>query len=39
MRRPSHLHIEVDFDSKTDEVSGVRVGGGVVLAGRGETLL
>jgi trans-2,3-dihydro-3-hydroxyanthranilate isomerase len=39
MHRPSHLHIEVDFDFKTGEVAGVRVGGGVVIAGRGEILL
>ncbi len=39
MNRPSHLHIEVDFDFKTEEVAGVRVGGGVVISGRGEILL
>jgi trans-2,3-dihydro-3-hydroxyanthranilate isomerase len=39
MRRPSHLHIEVDFDSDTAEVAGIRVGGGVVIAGRGEILV
>lgn len=39
MKRPSILHIEVDVDSATEEITGVRVGGGVVIAGRGEILL
>ena len=39
MKRPSLLHIEVDLDPNTEDVSGVRVGGGVVIAGRGEILL
>jgi trans-2,3-dihydro-3-hydroxyanthranilate isomerase len=36
MKRPSLLYIEVDVDTKTDDVTGVRVGGGVVISGRGE---
>jgi trans-2,3-dihydro-3-hydroxyanthranilate isomerase len=36
MKRPSLLYIEVDGDSKTGAVTGVRVGGGVVISGRGE---
>jgi trans-2,3-dihydro-3-hydroxyanthranilate isomerase len=36
MKRPSLLHVEVDVDPRTREVAGVRVGGGVVIAGRGE---
>ena len=36
MNRPSLLHIDVDVDSNTGEVTAVRVGGGVVIAGRGE---
>jgi trans-2,3-dihydro-3-hydroxyanthranilate isomerase len=39
MKRPSLLHIEVDVDPSTGEVTGVRVGGGVVISGRGEILL
>ncbi|MEK6322129.1 MAG: PhzF family phenazine biosynthesis protein [Acidobacteriota bacterium] len=36
MKRPSLLYIDVDVDLETNEVNGVRVGGGVVIAGRGE---
>jgi trans-2,3-dihydro-3-hydroxyanthranilate isomerase len=36
MLRPSRLHIELSVDSQTEEVSRVRVGGGVVISGRGE---
>ncbi len=39
MKRPSLLHIEVDVDPQTDEVAAVRVGGSVVIAGRGEIFL
>ena len=35
MKRPSILHIDVDVD-QSGSVSGVRVGGGVVISGRGE---
>lgn len=35
MRRPSIIHIEIDADTITSEVTGVRVGGGVVLSGQG----
>ncbi len=36
MKRPSLLYIEVDVASTTAEITAVRVGGGVVIAGRGE---
>lgn len=36
MKRPSLLYIAVDVDLKTSEVTGVRVGGDVVISGRGE---
>jgi trans-2,3-dihydro-3-hydroxyanthranilate isomerase len=39
MHRPSLLHIEVDVDPATHEIAGVRVGGGVVISGRGEIIL
>jgi len=39
MNRPSILHIEVASDPETRDVRGVRVGGGVVLSGRGEIIL
>jgi trans-2,3-dihydro-3-hydroxyanthranilate isomerase len=39
MHRPSNLHIEVDVEMKTHTITGVRVGGGVVITGRGEILL
>ena len=39
MHRPSLLHIEVDVDPTNHEVKGVRVGGGVVISGRGEIFL
>jgi hypothetical protein len=39
MKRPSLLHIELDVDENSKEITGVRVGGGVVIAGRGEILL
>jgi trans-2,3-dihydro-3-hydroxyanthranilate isomerase len=38
MKRPSQLHIEIDVD-EGKEVTGVRVGGGVVITGRGEIFL
>ena len=39
MHRPSLLHIEVDVDPASQQVAGVRVGGGVVISGRGEIIL
>ena len=39
MNRPSLLHLEVKVDTATNEIKGVRVGGGVVIAGRGEIIL
>ena len=36
MKRPSLLYIDVDVDSTSNQVSEVRVGGGVVISGRGE---
>jgi trans-2,3-dihydro-3-hydroxyanthranilate isomerase len=36
MKRPSLLYIDVDVDRATSRVTAVRVGGGVVIAGRGE---
>lgn len=36
MKRPSLLYVDVDVDSRSGEVTGVRVGGGVVISGRGE---
>ena len=36
MKRPSHLHIEIDVDAGNGDVTRVRVGGGVVITGRGE---
>jgi trans-2,3-dihydro-3-hydroxyanthranilate isomerase len=39
MKRPSLLHVDVDVDPKTEDVTAVRVGGGVVISGRGEILL
>jgi trans-2,3-dihydro-3-hydroxyanthranilate isomerase len=39
MKRPSLLHIEVDVDPSAEDVTAVRVGGGVVISGRGEILL
>ncbi|HMG36382.1 MAG TPA: PhzF family phenazine biosynthesis protein [Blastocatellia bacterium] len=39
MKRPSKLHIEVDLDTKSERVTAVRVGGGVVISGRGEIIL
>jgi hypothetical protein len=39
MKRPSTLHIELSVNRETGEVTRVRVGGGVVIAGRGEILL
>lgn len=36
MMRPSLLHIEVETDPANGDVIGVRVGGGVVVAARGE---
>jgi trans-2,3-dihydro-3-hydroxyanthranilate isomerase len=39
MKRPSLLHIEVDVTEDAKEVTEVRVGGGVVITGRGEIIL
>jgi trans-2,3-dihydro-3-hydroxyanthranilate isomerase len=39
MRRPSILNIEIDVDVSSNEVTGVRVGGGVVISGRGEIFI
>jgi trans-2,3-dihydro-3-hydroxyanthranilate isomerase len=39
MKRPSLLHIEVETDTDTQEVTAIRVGGGVVITGRGEIIL
>ena len=39
MHRPSLLYIEVDVDPTNHEVKAVRVGGGVVISGRGEIFL
>jgi trans-2,3-dihydro-3-hydroxyanthranilate isomerase len=39
MNRPSLLNIEIRTSLDTGEVTSVRVGGGVVIAGRGEILL
>jgi trans-2,3-dihydro-3-hydroxyanthranilate isomerase len=39
MNRPSLLHLEVKVDEATNDVAGVRVGGGVVITGRGEIIL
>jgi trans-2,3-dihydro-3-hydroxyanthranilate isomerase len=36
MKRPSILYIDVDVSLETNEVTAVRVGGGVVISGRGE---
>jgi len=36
MKRPSQLYIDVDVNLQNDEVTEVRVGGYVVIAGRGE---
>jgi trans-2,3-dihydro-3-hydroxyanthranilate isomerase len=36
MKRPSLLHVDVDINTATREMTAVRVGGGVVIAGRGE---
>jgi trans-2,3-dihydro-3-hydroxyanthranilate isomerase len=35
MRRPSIIHIEIDVDLSANQMTGVRVGGGVVLSGHG----
>lgn len=39
MKRPSLLHIDVKVDPQTNDVAGVRVGGGVVISGRGEIIV
>ena len=39
MKRPSLLYIDIDTDPATTEVTAVRVGGGVVIAGRGEIFI
>ena len=36
MKRPSQLHIDVDVNMDSSEVTEVRVGGSVVIAGQGE---
>jgi trans-2,3-dihydro-3-hydroxyanthranilate isomerase len=36
MKRPSQLYIDVDVNTDSNEVTEVRVGGAVVIAGRGE---
>ena len=36
MKRPSLLYIDVDVNLETSEITAVRVGGGVVISGRGE---
>ena len=36
MKRPSLLYIDVDVEIPTGNVTAIRVGGGVVIAGRGE---
>jgi trans-2,3-dihydro-3-hydroxyanthranilate isomerase len=36
MKRPSLLYIDVETDSATKDIAAVRVGGGVVISGRGE---
>jgi len=36
MKRPSQLHIDVDVNMDGNEVTEVRVGGSVVIAGQGE---
>jgi len=36
MKRPSLLYIDVDVDPVSSDVTAVRVGGGVVISGRGE---
>jgi len=39
MKRPSLLYIDVSVDPITNEVTGVRVGGDVVISGQGEIVL
>jgi len=39
MKRPSLLHIEADVNTANGDVTAIRVGGGVVISGRGELLL
>lgn len=39
MNRPSLLHIEIDVEMDSGNVTAVRVGGGVVIAGKGEIIL
>jgi MFS family permease len=39
MQRPSILHIAVEVDVETHDVRAVRVGGGVIIAARGDLLL
>lgn len=39
MKRPSLLHIEVDSDPETKQISAVRVGGSVVISGEGTIFL
>lgn len=39
MKRPSLLYIDVDVDVGSEEITAVRVGGGVVISGRGEIFI
>jgi trans-2,3-dihydro-3-hydroxyanthranilate isomerase len=39
MQRPSLIHIEVDAAPETLAVTGIRVGGGVVISGQGEIFI
>lgn len=39
MKRPSLLYIDVDVDATSSDVTAVRVGGGVVISGRGEIFI
>jgi len=36
MKRPSLLYVDIDVNLETNEVTAVRVGGGVVISGRGQ---
>ena len=36
MQRPSILFVDIELDSALETITGVRVGGDVVIAGRGE---
>lgn len=39
MKRPSLIHIEIDSDPQSSQISAVRVGGGVVISGEGTIFL